>query len=85
MRISISLISSISLVLIFLHPTNATMEGFYCDVFQDEGTQISGRDLDIDCEYINFSMEHLECGDNYVSQQAEIMIKNDNDDKLTRL
>ncbi len=79
MRIYSSIISSILLLFIFLHPTNATMEGFYCDVFQDEGTQISGGNLEIDCEYIDFSQEHLNTSSDETGQ-AEIMIQSDDDD-----
>ena len=71
-----------SFFLLFLlttfYPTEA-IEGFYKDVFQDEGTQISGADLEIDCEYIEFTQEHLNTTDD-VSGQAEIMIQNPNDE-----
>ena len=68
MRITISIISSVFLLLLYLHPTNATMEGFYCDVFQDEGTQISGGNLEVDCEYIDFSQEHLNTSNDETGQ-----------------
>ena len=79
MRISTSVIASVFLFLIFLHPTKATIEGFYCDVFQDEGTQISGGNLEVDCEYIDFSQEHLNTSSNE-TEQNKIMIENNNDD-----
>jgi hypothetical protein len=59
--------------------TFAKLEGFYKDVFQDEGTQINGADMKTNCEYIEFTMEHLDTKDNK-TKQAEIMIKNPNDD-----
>ena len=79
MRTTISTIYSFLLLFLLFHPTNATMEGFYCDVFQDEGTQISGGNLEIDCEYIDFSQEHLNTSDDDEGQ-SEIMIENNNDD-----
>jgi hypothetical protein len=55
----------------------AKIEGFYKDVFQDEGTQINGGNLEIDCAYIGYSQEHLNTEDK--TFQATIMIKNTDD------
>ncbi len=77
-----SLITSFFIILLtaFYFSAFALLEGFYKDVFQDEGTQIGGGDLEIDCEYINFTQEHLDAGDNDQTEQAKIMIENENDD-----
>lgn len=69
---------SFFVIICLFFSVSATTEGYYCDVFQDEGTQISGGDLEVDCEYIKFSQEHLNTSNK--SFQATIMIKNDNDD-----
>jgi len=68
------------LLLIFLHnfSSYALLEGFYKDVFQDEGTQINGGNLKIDCDYIKYTMEHLDTEDKTL--QSSVMIKNSNDD-----
>lgn len=55
-----------------------TIEGFYCNVFQDEGTSISGGNLEIDCEYINFSQEHLDTR-NDKEFQSSIMVQSETD------
>ena len=62
----------------FLYNTEA-IEGFYKDVFEDEGTGLSGANLDRNCKYIGFTMERLNTNSD-LTKQAEIMIENDNDD-----
>ncbi len=79
MRASVSIITFFLLLSFSSTNTFAKIEGFYKDVFQDQGTQISGGDLDIDCEYIDYSMEHLNTSDNTTKQTA-IMVKNPDDD-----
>ncbi|MBN1980170.1 MAG: hypothetical protein JW795_01470, partial [Chitinivibrionales bacterium] len=61
------------------------LEGFYKDVFQDEGTRIDGGNLQVDCKKIDFSQEHLNIGsgqnasESEITAQSLIMIKSDND------
>ena len=66
--------------LIFLLISNsyALIEGFYADLFDDEGTQIMGVDLEEYCEYIGYSFEHLNTSSDK-AKQAEVMIENPND------
>ncbi len=61
----------------------AKLEGFYCDVFQDEGTQIGGSDMKKNCDYIGYTMEHLNISQNNSTnrkKQLEVIEKCDHDD-----
>ena len=82
MRVSLKIFEVLLfLYLVLLSPLYQVeaIEGFYKDVFDDEGTQISGGNLQVNCDYINFTMEHFESQDN-TTKQNEIMVQGSNDD-----
>lgn len=76
-KLSVTALFSITLIFGLYLSSYAKLEGFYKDVFQDEGTNINGGNLEIDCAYIGYSQEHLNTEDK--TFQATIMIKNTND------
>jgi hypothetical protein len=79
MRNSLSVFLTLLFFSIIVFNAEAKIEGFYCDVFQDEGTDINGPNMKTNCDFIYYSMEHLNTS-NDINGQAEIMIENENDD-----